>query len=97
MFESAEIGHKISKSEYRKQEPALREQLLEAQAQLKEQARFPLLILIGGVDGAGKGETVNLLNEWMDPRHIHTCAFGAPTDEEAQRPPMWRYWRALPP
>ena len=47
--------------------------------------------------GAGKGETVNLLNEWMDPRHIHTHAFDNPTDEERGRPPMWRYWRALPP
>jgi polyphosphate:AMP phosphotransferase len=49
------------------------------------------------VDGAGKGETVNLLNEWMDPRHIHTHAFDNPSDEERERPPMWRYWRALPP
>jgi polyphosphate:AMP phosphotransferase len=49
------------------------------------------------VDGAGKGETVNVLNEWMDPRHIHTVAFGPPTEEEQQRPRMWRYWMALPP
>ena len=35
-------------------------------------ASFPSLILVNGVDGAGKGETVNLFNEWMDPRHIHT-------------------------
>jgi polyphosphate kinase 2 (PPK2 family) len=39
-------------------------------------------------DGAGKGETVNLLNEWMDPRHIVTYAFGPPSDEETARPPM---------
>ena len=97
MFEAAEVGHRISKSEYRKQEPILREALLEAQYQVLADARFPVVILIGGVDGAGKGETVNLLNEWMDPRHIVTRAFGAPTDEEAQRPPMWRFWRALPP
>ncbi|MGE5616261.1 MAG: polyphosphate:AMP phosphotransferase, partial [Bacillota bacterium] len=50
-----------------------------------------------GVDGAGKGETVNLFNEWMDPRHIHTRAFGALTDVERNRPEMWRFWQALPP
>ena len=33
----------------------------------------------------------------MDPRHIHTHAFGDPSDEERERPPMWRFWRALPP
>jgi polyphosphate:AMP phosphotransferase len=32
----------------------------------------------------------------MDPRHISTLAFSAPSDEEAARPYMWRYWRALP-
>ncbi len=97
MFESAEIGHRIDKAEYRELEPELRKNLLDAQAELRERAEFPLLILIAGVDGAGKGETVNLLNAWMDPRHIHTRAFAEPNDLEAQRPPMWRYWQALPP
>lgn len=97
MFEAAEVGHKVTKTEYRKQEPVLREALLDAQYRVLADASFPVLILVGGVDGAGKGETVNLLNEWMDPRHILTHAFGAPTDEESQRPPMWRFWRALPP
>ncbi len=97
MFESAEIGHKLSKGEYRSIEPVLRADLLDAQYQLLKDARTPVIVLISGVRGAGKGETVNLLNEWMDPRHIHTRAFDNPTDEEAARPPMWRYWRALPP
>lgn len=97
MFESAEIGHKIPKDEYRKREALLREDLLKAQYDLLANAKFPVVIIIGGVDGAGKGETVNLLNEWMDPRHIVTRAFGELSDEEAERPPMWRFWRALPP
>lgn len=97
MFESAEVGHSLSKQEYHKQEPILREALLNAQHQLLANARFPVVVVIGGVDGAGKGETVNLLNEWMDPRYIFTHAFGKPTFEEAERPPMWRFWRALPP
>ena len=70
MFESAELGHKIDKATYDAEVPKLREALLEAQMELAKQAKFPVVILIGGVDGAGRGETVNLLNEWMDPRHI---------------------------
>jgi polyphosphate:AMP phosphotransferase len=97
MFESAELGHKIDKATYERAVPALREALLNAQYDLAEAARFPVVIVIGGVDGAGKGETVNLLNEWMDPRHIHTHAFSEPSDEERERPRMWRFWRALPP
>ena len=97
MFESAEVGHRIPKDEYRVREAKLREDLLKAQYDLLGNPRFPVIIIIGGVDGAGKGETVNLLNEWMDPRHIVTCSFGEMSDEEAERPPMWRFWRALPP
>ncbi|TSA16160.1 MAG: polyphosphate:AMP phosphotransferase [Betaproteobacteria bacterium] len=97
MFESAELGHKISKQIYARQEPKLRAALLNAQFDLAQAKKFPLLIVIGGVDGAGKGETVNLLNEWMDPRHIQTRAFGEASDEEAERPRMWRFWRELPP
>ncbi|MBI2318417.1 MAG: polyphosphate:AMP phosphotransferase [Betaproteobacteria bacterium] len=97
MFESAELGHRIAKEEWKQEEPKLREALLNAQFDLGELKKFPVLIIIGGVDGAGKGETVNVLNEWMDPRHIYTYAFGPPTEEESDRPPMWRFWRALPP
>lgn len=97
MFEAAEIGHKLFKGEYKRIEPKLRAELLEAQFALSKDGKFPVIILISGVRGAGKGETVNLLNEWMDPRHILTHAFDNPSDEERERPPMWRYWRALPP
>ena len=97
MFESAEVGHKVEKAVYEKEEPKLREALLNAQFDLSQQGKSAVLILIGGVDGAGKGETVNLLNEWMDPRHIRTVAYGDPSDEERERPMMWRFWRSLPP
>ncbi len=97
MFESAELGHTIDKETYAREEPVLREALLAAQYELLGAKKFPLIILISGVDGAGKGETVNLLHEWMDPRHLAAHAFGAPTDEEAARPPFWRFWRVLPP
>jgi polyphosphate:AMP phosphotransferase len=96
MFETAEIGRTTSKAEFDRLEPEIRTQLLEVQEELKA-ADFPVLIVIGGVDGAGKGETVNLLHEWMDPRYIVAHAFGAPSDEERERPEFWRFWRALPP
>lgn len=97
MFESAELGHTLSKDDYEAAVPALRASLLEAQYELMEQGTAAVVVLINGLDGAGKGETVNLLNEWMDPRHILTYAFDAPSAEELERPPLWRFWRALPP
>src|SRR4051812_5404774 len=97
MFESADLDHAIGKAAYRREEPKLREAFLDAQYRLKKDARFSVVILIGGVQGSGRGETVNLLNEWMDPRLIATYAFADPTEEEGARPEQWRYWRALPP
>ena len=97
MFESAEIGHKIDKETYEAAVPALREALLEAQFELSQQARFPVIILLNGIEGAGKGETIKQLNEWMDPRVIQVETFDQQSDEELARPPYWRYWRRLPP
>ena len=97
MFESAELGKKISKTEYDKEVPGLREALLETQIDLRQSGKFQVIVLIGGVDGAGKSETVKILNEWMDPRFIETNAMGASTEEELAHPLMWRFWRALPP
>jgi len=97
MFESANLDYRVDKPTYRREEAKLRAALLHAQSDLMENGRFPVLILIAGVESAGKGETVNLLNEWMDPRHIYTHAFFEPSDEERERPPQWRFWRALPP
>jgi polyphosphate:AMP phosphotransferase len=97
MFESAEIGHKVTKAQYKEQVPALREALLEAQATLYAEKKVPVIILISGADGAGKRETIGVLYEWMDPRYLTTLAFDTATDEERERPTMWRYWRSLPP
>jgi len=97
MFESAELGHRIDKETYKKALPQLRADLLDAQYQIREQGKIPVVVLVSGQDGAGKGETINILYEWMDPRYLSTLAFSLPTEEERQLPFMWRYWRALPP
>ncbi len=96
MFEVAELGHSLSKKEYNEKVPKLRTELLTVQERLKE-ADFPVIVLVSGVDGAGKGQTVNLLNEWFDPRYLRTFAFGKMSDEERERPAFWRFWQALPP
>ena len=86
MFRTAELGQTVPKSEFNQREPLLRQALLEAQANLRVNSRFPVIILFAGVDGAGKGDTVNILNEWMDPRWLITRAYDEPSDEERDRP-----------
>ena len=97
MFETAELGRSMPKALYREQEPLLRQELLQLQEELRAIDHSQVILVFAGVDGAGKGQTVNLLNEWMDPRWLITRAFDEPADVERERPPFWRYWLALPP
>ena len=96
MFENAELDHRVDKPTYAREAPRLRAALLEAQRELAE-ANLSVIVIVAGVGGAGKAETVDLLLEWLDARGIETHAMREPTDEERQRPAMWRFWRALPP
>jgi AMP-polyphosphate phosphotransferase len=96
MFEAAELGQTLDEATYKERVPELREQLLQAQIQVRSQARFPVIIILGGEAGAGRGETVKKLSEWMDPRYLEVHAVGPASDEELERPPMWRFWRRLP-
>ena len=96
MFAHAQSDPSLSKDDYEAQEARLRVALLKAQYRRLERAEQALLVVVAGIDGAGKGDTINLLNEWMDPRHIKTMAFGPPEGEELERPALWRYWNDLP-
>lgn len=97
MFETAELNLSISKSDFRAAEPEMRQQLLELQDRLHKGGQFQTILVFAGVDGAGKGETVSLLNYWMDPRWLITRAYDEADDSVGDRPEFWKYWRDLPP
>ena len=96
MFEAAELGRTLSKMEFERRLPELRARLVQAQFALKE-AKIPVMIIVSGVDGAGKGDVVHRLNQWLDPRGLETHAFEHEMEEERERPFYWRFWQALPP
>jgi len=96
MFEHAELGHKVDKPTYEREAAEVRAGLLEAQRELAA-ADLSVVVIVTGVGGAGKSETVDLLLKWMDARGIETHAMREPTGEERRRPPMWRSWQELPP
>jgi polyphosphate:AMP phosphotransferase len=87
---------RLPKRDYEARVPEVREALIQLQVALQG-APFSVLLVIAGDEAAGRGDVVNILNGWLDPRGVETFAFHAPTDEERERPPMWRFWRSLPP
>ena len=95
MFEVAELGQRVDRETFDAEEPVLREALLDAQFRFHD-ADFATLILINGVDGAGKGDLINRLLEWFDARGIEVHAFRVPDDYADDLPRFYKYWRALP-
>jgi len=87
---------RLPKREYEARVPVLRAGLVQMQVALQA-APFSVVLVIAGDEASGKGDVVNILNGWLDPRGVETLAFHEATDEERERPPMWRYWRSLPP
>ncbi|MEF3254557.1 MAG: polyphosphate:AMP phosphotransferase, partial [Deferribacterales bacterium] len=95
MFELVEMGRKVAKEEYDEKIEELRQRLFFAQLEAKR-LKIPVIVLIAGVDGAGRGEIINLISEFLDTRFLKTYTFWGETEEERERPPFWRYWRSLP-
>ncbi|MBI3299944.1 MAG: polyphosphate:AMP phosphotransferase [Elusimicrobia bacterium] len=95
MFESVEIQAKVDKAAYKKESERLRTELLAVQKTLPE-GKVPVVVLVSGVETAGKTTFVNTLLEWLDARGVQVHAPHLPSDEESERPDFWRWWRALP-
>jgi polyphosphate:AMP phosphotransferase len=96
MLEVAEVGNKVSKADYKAAVPDLRVGLINAQYDLRN-ADFPVVIWIAGDDRIAANQMVNRLNEWVDTRYVETRVFADNTQEESERPQLWRLWRSLPP
>ncbi len=95
MFEAAELGRKVSKEDYAAAVLKLRAELLQAHFALKD-TKIPVVMIVSGAEAAGKGAVIHRLNEWLDPRGVDTHSFWRSSEEEAERPDYWRFWRALP-
>lgn len=95
MFEAAELGQTLAKEEFKRLEPEIHHTLLSLQ-QVLRRTNQSLIIIVAGVEGAGKGEVVDRLHRWFDTRDVQTHAYWDETDEERQRPRFWRFWRTMP-
>jgi len=85
----------LSKDEFEEKLEALRPKILNAHFAMRK-LKSPVIIVISGVEGAGKGEVIHALNEWLDPRGTETHSFWIATEDERRRPNFWRFNQALP-
>ena len=96
MFEEMELGQVMEPAAFDAAVEELRVELLELQSELLEQ-RFPVVVEISGFDRRVNNRVINDLFRWFDARYIRAVGLDPPNEDEAARPRLWRYWRALPP
>ena len=90
-----------TKREAKRAMPALAERVAELQERLYAEARGgtggrALLLVVQGMDTAGKGGIMRHVVGACDPQGLRITAFKAPTAEERRHPFLWRIRRALP-
>ncbi|MEZ4386791.1 MAG: polyphosphate:AMP phosphotransferase [Candidatus Krumholzibacteriia bacterium] len=95
MLDQINVDRRISRDEYR----SLRESLDLRLGELQRRAQalgVPLIVVFQGWGAAGKGTQINELILPLDPRGFTVYTTKAPSEEEAMRPFLWRFWRNVP-
>jgi len=59
--------------------------------------RRALLVVLQGMDGAGKDGTIRHVTRGLNPQGCRVTSFKAPSTEEADHDFLWRVHRAVPP
>ena len=93
-------GGKHAKGELKERERTLTAELTAAAARLQEMLyagrRKKLLLVLQGMDTAGKDGTVRALFSQINPMGLRATAFAAPTERERAHDFLWRIHAHLP-
>ncbi len=57
---------------------------------------MPVLIVMEGLNGSGKGTMINRIALPLDPRWFKVTCISDPNEDERMRPFLWRFWRRVP-
>lgn len=95
MLEKIVLDREITKEEYKERLPRLETELFDLERRAKA-AKIPTIICFDGWEAAGKGSSIKVLTEKLDPRGMRIWPVQDPSAEEQERPWMWRFWMMLP-
>ena len=82
---------KGSKKQLHDELRGLRDELEDLQRRLHAEARSSLLVLLQGMDAAGKDSTIDHVFSHLHPEGVEFHAFKEPTPEEQAHDFLWRY------
>lgn len=94
--EASDAAHnRIPKDEYKRLLPALKAGLRPLEQRLRA-ARIPVIVVLEGLDTAGKGDSIQQVTEALDPRGFTVHAIGRARHEERHQAWLRRFWLRLP-
>src|SRR2546422_4623795 len=85
-----------SKKETREWLQQNRQRLTHLQAKLYAQDRWALLVIIQGMDAAGKDSTIKHVMSGVNPQGCEVHSFKAPSSEELNHDYLWRNHKVVP-
>ena len=95
MLKDINLSRRVTKAEYKAVEDELTIKLGRLQREAVERG-VPWIVVFEGWDAAGKGTLINDLILPLDPRGFSVHSTLPPTEEEAFRPFLWRFWTKTP-
>jgi PPK2 family polyphosphate:nucleotide phosphotransferase len=84
------------KSDGRERLPQLTQRLTTLQELLWAEGKHKLLIVLQGIDTAGKDGTIRHVFSGLNPQGVRVASFKVPTREELARDFLWRIHRQVP-
>jgi PPK2 family polyphosphate:nucleotide phosphotransferase len=95
-FDPGYVGGMSSKDEAQSRLAEGISALADYQDRLSAQKTFGLLLLIQGIDAAGKDSTIKHVMSGVNPQGVEVRSFKQPSEEELSHDFLWRYHRFLP-
>jgi len=95
MFETIDPDRSLSKEEYDREIPGLRERIGVLQREFRDK-NIPVLIVFEGWRVSGISSTINQLTYALDPRGYRVHFTQRPDDTSRMHPLLWRFWVRTP-
>lgn len=95
MLEKVDLTADVKSEAYDELLPRLSLELRRLQWEAR-QAGLPVILILEGFEAAGMDDSVQVLMEALDPRHVKVHPIYPPLEEERLRPFLWRFWLRTP-
>lgn len=95
MLETLDLNRSLEKSEYKKLKKSYENELFMLQRHIRGE-KIPLMIVIEGLETAGKGSVIEKLVDPLDPRGFEVIPVFPSSEDDLSRPYLYRFWMNTP-